>query len=98
MQFQFITVIVQLAALMPSVLAAPSFQALAPRASSACFYETATYTSVCEQGDTLFCTGNINICPSGKTDTLDAKANSANVASCKGLGAIELCTQTVACC
>lgn len=96
MQFQFIAVIAQLAALMPGVLAAPSFQAVGPRAS--CTYETATYVSVCNQGNTLFCTGNTNVCPSGKTDTFDAKATSANEAACEGLSANAGCTQTVACC
>ena len=38
------------------------------------------------------------MCPSGKTDTFDAKATKANEDSCVGLRGGDGCTQTVACC
>lgn len=80
-------------ALATTALAAPS--GLEPRA---CTYETAQYLSVCQQGENLFCTGDVNICPSGKTDTFDAKATSANEAACEGLTMSASCKITVACC
>lgn len=80
-------------ALATTALAAPS--GLEPRA---CTYETAQYASICQQGNNLFCTGDVNICPSGKTDTFDAKATSANEAACAGLTMSASCKITVACC
>lgn len=80
-------------ALATTAIAAPS--GLEPRA---CTYATAHYISVCQQGENLFCTGDVNVCPSGKTDTFDAKATSANEAACEGLTLSAGCKITVACC
>lgn len=63
-----------------------------------CTYKTANYLSQCKIGDTLFCTGNTLICPSGKTDTFDTKATQANEDVCAGKSENDSCTQTVACC
>lgn len=63
-----------------------------------CSYEYANYLSVCNQGDNLFCSGNINACPSGKTDTFDETATKANEDACVGLSAGDSCKQTIACC
>ncbi|KAF9869775.1 hypothetical protein CkaCkLH20_12818 [Colletotrichum karsti] len=71
--------------------------AMAAVASAATTYETANYLSVCQQGNTLFCTGNVNVCQRGKTDTFDAKATKANEDACKGLERGASCTQTVGC-
>jgi hypothetical protein len=70
---------------------------MAAVASAETTYETANYLSVCQQGNTLFCTGNTNVCPSGKTDTFDEKATKANEDACNGLKRNDSCTQTVAC-
>lgn len=63
-----------------------------------CSYEYANYLSVCNRGDNLFCSGNINACPRGKTDTFDETATKANEEACVGLSAGDSCTQTIACC
>lgn len=64
----------------------------------ACSYEYANYLSVCKRGDNLFCSGNINACPRGKTDTFDENATKANEDACVGLNAGDGCKQTIACC
>lgn len=78
-----------------AIFAAPS-ERLNTRAT--CTYETANYLSVCKQGNNVFCGGNTNVCPSGKTDTFDTKATEANEASCSDIAVGESCVQTVACC
>ncbi|KAL0936032.1 uncharacterized protein CTRU02_208247 [Colletotrichum truncatum] len=70
---------------------------MAAVASAATTYETANYLSVCTQGNNLFCTGNTQVCPKGKTDTFDAKATKANEEACKGRKQNDSCTQTIAC-
>ncbi|KAF6794603.1 hypothetical protein CMUS01_15996 [Colletotrichum musicola] len=70
---------------------------MAAAVSAQTTYETANYLSVCQQGNTLFCTGNVNVCQRGKTDTFDAKATKANENACKGLKRGDSCTQTVGC-
>lgn len=63
-----------------------------------CSYQTANYLSVCNRGNNLFCSGNTNVCPSGKTDTFDETATKANEEACLDRSAGDSCTQTVACC
>lgn len=87
-------VILSVLAMAATAIAAPS-AGLAPRQ---CTYATAQYLSICQQGVNLFCTGDTNICPSGKTDTFDAKATAANEAACSGLTVSSSCMITVACC
>lgn len=88
-------------AILPAILALAATALAAPPTeleSRACTYETAQYLSVCQQGEKLFCTGDTNVCPSGKTDTFDAKATAANEAACEGLTMSASCKITVACC
>lgn len=92
MQYSTIFTLFALAA---TTLAAPASNIdLAPRA---CSYATGNYLSVCQQGDTLFCTGNVNICPAGSSEGFDATATAANEEACKGLSLGEGCVQTKAC-
>lgn len=98
MQF---SVLISLAFTSAAVLAAPSLldievPGLSTRQS--CTYETANYASVCQKGTNAFCTGNVNVCQKGKTDTFDAKATKANEDSCASLQQGENCVQTIACC
>ncbi|KAG8162050.1 hypothetical protein KVR01_007815 [Diaporthe batatas] len=78
-------------ALLASIMAAAA-------SAQECSHEVANYVSVCTQGDNLFCSGNTNVCASGKTDSFDEAATKANEEACVGLSAGEGCTQTVACC
>lgn len=99
MQF---SVLISLVFTSAAVLAAPSpldfeVPGLSTRQSS-CTYETAQYASVCQKGETVFCTGNVNVCPSGKTDTFDEKATKANEEACASLQQNQNCVQTIACC
>lgn len=87
------SVLFSIITLAAAVLAAPS--ANAPRA---CTYEKGSYVSVCQQGQNLFCTGDKNICPSGKKESIDTQATSANEAACVGKKRGDGCTITVACC
>ncbi|KAI3397816.1 hypothetical protein diail_10349 [Diaporthe ilicicola] len=76
------------------VLAASAATGLA----ESCKYETASYLSVCQQGNNLFCSGNTNVCTAGTTDTFDDTATKANEDACAGLNRGDNCVQTVACC
>lgn len=99
MQF---SVLITLAFTSAAVLAAPSprdeveVPGLVTRQS--CTYTTADYNSMCKAGEYLFCSGNTNLCPSGKTDTFDDTATAANEEACAGGEYNQPCTQTVACC
>lgn len=81
----------------PTLTLLASIMAVAASAQE-CSYEYANYLSVCNQGDNLFCSGNINACPKGKTDTFDETATKENEKACVGLSAGDSCQQTIACC
>lgn len=97
-----LSALITLALTSVAVLAAPSPLDLAEvpglETRQSCTYETASYLSQCQKGDTLFCTGNTNVCQSGKTDTFDSSATKANEESCAGSEQGANCVQTIACC
>ncbi|TDZ26025.1 hypothetical protein C8034_v009012 [Colletotrichum sidae] len=70
---------------------------MAGSASAAITYSKASYVSVCTQGENLFCTGDVNICPKGSREFVDAKATKANEEACKGLKRNDGCVVTHAC-
>lgn len=101
MQFSLLTVLACASALaaaapqdLPATVAPGPFRA----EKRACTYMTADYLSSCTQGETLFCTGNTNACPSGKTDTQDASSTKKNEQACSGKAKLDNCMQTIACC
>ncbi|KAG8167927.1 hypothetical protein KVR01_003616 [Diaporthe batatas] len=63
------------------VLAASAATGLA----QSCTYQAASYLSVCQQGNNLFCTGNTGVC-SNSTDTFDEQATIANEDACGPVG------------
>lgn len=63
-----------------------------------CTYTPGSYTSVCQQGNNLFCTGNVNTgCETPKVGSIDAHATDLNVKSCVGKKKGDGCDQYFCC-
>lgn len=97
MQLSLFTTVVTLLAGAGMVHAGVAGNPAGQQAKRQCEYKRAGYLSRCTVGETLFCSGNTDVCGSGNDD-FDATATKANEDACAGQQETDSCIQTVMCC